>query len=891
MNIFKKINKSMITIGLLIVMSIGLIACTDDSAKQFTVSFDADNGSTNTSVVVEENTTVAKPADPYKEGYTFLYWTNNGTEFNFYSLVTQDLNLKASYTIDSYTINFDTNGGSELTNSTLTFNYGSEVTFETPTKDGYTFAGWFDGTTEYTSGTWTTVLSTDLNLVAKWVVYYDISYELNGGTNGDNPESFTSEYPITLEDATKRGYEFLGWYTDSGFSNEVTSTSDLTGNVTLYAKFNIATYTISYNLNGGTNGSNPSTYTVENPVFLADASKEGYTFRGWYTSADFSGSAITNLNSYTEDITLYARFTAISYTIHYELYDGENGNNNPYSYTIEDSFTLNDATKSGFEFLGWYTDSEFTNQITSISNSTENITLYAKFTIANYTITYDLNGGVNGDNPSTYNVESSVTLNNPTKTGAVFIGWFTTADFSGNMVSNLDEFTGNITLYAWFDAITYTITYNTDGGSTGNNPSTYTVDTSHTLDNASKNGFEFLGWYTESGFTTKVTSTNDLEGNVTLYAKFTIVTYTVSYELNGGTNGNNASSFTIETSFTLESATKAGYNFDGWYKESTFTTKITSTNDLFENVTLYAKFDVITYSISYELNGGTNGSNPTSYTIEDSFTLNDATKEGYTFLGWYTSSDFANKVTSTSDLDGYVVLYARFTVIIYNISYELNGGVNNDRNPETYAITDYVYLANASKDDASFIGWFTSADFSGSALSNLDGLTGDITLYAKFTTTFFTISYDLDGGTNGENPNNYTSEFSINLENAYKNGYTFEGWFTSADFSGSALSNLDTQSGDITLYAKFEIITYTIYYELDGGTNGSNQTSYTIEDSFTLNDATKDGYTFLGWFTSELGNSTGGDESTDKDEDESEITSIEVGTTGNITLFARWEAI
>ena len=214
-------------------------------------------------------------------------------------------------------------------------------------------------------------------------------------------------------------------------------------------------YTITYELDGGTNApENPAGYNVETgTITLKDPVKTGYTFAGWYKDGGFTTQITEITQGSTGNITLYAKWELVSYTITYELDGGTNAEENPASYNVEtETITLKAPTKDKYDFKGWYKDGEFTDEITEIvQGTTGNITLYAKWELESYTITYELDGGTNApENPASYNVETgTITLKAPTKDGFAFTGWFESPDFSTTEVKEITQgSTGDKTLYA-----------------------------------------------------------------------------------------------------------------------------------------------------------------------------------------------------------------------------------------------------------------------------------------------------------------------------------------------------------------------------------------------------------------------------------------------------------
>jgi uncharacterized repeat protein (TIGR02543 family) len=361
--------------------------------------------------------------------------------------------------------------------------------------------------------------------------------------------------------------------------------------------------------------------------------------------------------------------------------------------------------------------------------------------------------------------------------------------------------------------------------------------------------------------------------------------HSISYVLNGGTvSGTNPSSYKESTGVSsFKPAAKAHYAFDGWYSDAAFKNKVTSiAAGSTSNYTLYAKFVAKSHTISYVLNGGTvSGANPSSYKEHEGVaSFKSATKAHYAFDGWYSDAAFKNKVNriavgSTSNYN----LYAKFTPKSHTISYVLNGGTVSGTNPSSYKEHEGVSsFKSAAKKYFTFDGWYSDAAFKNKVSRIAVGSTTNYTLYAKFAPKSHTISYVLNGGAvSGTNPTSYKESVGVSsFKPATKAHYTFEGWFIDAAFKNKVSRIAVGSSNNYTLYAKFEAITHTIQYVLDGGSNASgNPTSY--EESVgvaSFAPATKAGFTFEGWYSDATFNN--------------KVESVASGTENDVTLYAKW---
>jgi uncharacterized repeat protein (TIGR02543 family) len=338
-----------------------------------------------------------------------------------------------------------------------------------------------------------------------------------------------------LQAPTKAGYTFNGW------ANSGTIPAGSSGNKTFTASWSPIDYTITYDLDGGTNSSsNPASYTIEDSLITLQApTKAGYTFNGWSNSGTIETGSTGNKN-------FTASWSIASYTITYDLDGGTNSSSNPALYTIENpKITLQAPTKAGYTFNGW------SNSGTIETGSTGNKTFTASWALASYTITYDLDGETNDpSNPTEYNIESSdITLLPPTtaKVGYIFDSWLPTDTIETGS-------TGNKTFTASWTPITYTITYDLDGGTNNSsNPTSYKI-TDHTivLQDPTKEGYTFTGWTSGSKEISVIPEKST--GNMTLVANWVKTEYTMTLRTdeNGSATALSPTTLLPNESFTFK---------------------------------------------------------------------------------------------------------------------------------------------------------------------------------------------------------------------------------------------------------------------------------------------------------------------------------------------------
>ncbi len=245
-----------------------------------------------------------------------------------------------------------------------------------PTRDGYKFLGWYDGDKVFTLPT--SKVYEDTTLTAKWEKEifdkYKVSFVLEGEDIKDQEVEFDTNATKPKVDP-KEGYEFDGWYTDSGFTSKFDFSSPIKSNLTLYARWKKKKYTVSFVLEG----EEISNQNVEFDSQAAEPkieTREGFEFDGWYTDPKFTNKF--NFSSpIKSNLTLYARWKKKKYTVSFVL-EGEEISNQNVEFDSQ-AAEPKIETREGFEFDGWYTDSEFKKEFDFSSPIKSNLTLYARW--------------------------------------------------------------------------------------------------------------------------------------------------------------------------------------------------------------------------------------------------------------------------------------------------------------------------------------------------------------------------------------------------------------------------------------------------------------------------------------------------------------------------------
>ncbi len=367
--------------------------------------------------------------------------------------------------------------------------------------------------------------------------------------------------------------------------------------------------------------------------------------------------------------------------------------------------------------------------------------------------------------------------------------------------------------------VVYTVTFDSQEASTAANPATITL-TAPVLTTGTfptdpiKTGYTFGGWWTKAlGQGTQFTTVTTVSKNITLYAKWTVITLDVIFDSQGGSAvvGINPTFGSLITK--PSDPTRTGYTFGGWYKEAPCLTAWNFASDtLLAATTLYAKWIVNNYAVTFDSQGGSavDGINPAFGSLITKPT--DPTKTGYFFGGWYKEAPCLTAWNFTSDtLLNTTTLYAKWTVKTYEVTFDTQVGV----------IVKGVNLAFGSlitkpadptKTGFTFEGWYKEATCLTAWNFTTDTVLTRTILYARWTLKKYVVTYDSQGAEVEANPTSSIVTFpSVNLTTfttpPTKNGWALEGWWTEPNGEGTKFTTSTTVSTDLTLYAHWVIST------------------------------------------------------------------------------------
>ncbi|MGN0482402.1 MAG: DUF5722 domain-containing protein [Lachnospiraceae bacterium] len=324
-----------------------------------------------------------------------------------------------------------------------------------------------------------------------------------------------------------------------------------------------------------------------------------------------SGEVLENQVVVSKDMHLQAVLTPVKYVIVFDKNAQDAEGSMPQQemmYGEKTPLTGCVFTREGYVFDGWaltaqgertYEDLQEVNGVGQIEKEGDQLCLYATWREKEYSITYHVEDGENDpENPATYYRSSeTIKLKAPTRKGYAFEGWYASENDQEPVTEIQTGSEGNLELYAKWKKETYTITYHTNGGklaSTEERTYVFDPDADFELAEPTRRGYTFAGWYAQKECTTKIEKIEKGSiGDIDLYAKWTAQKYKITYQLDGGKNhAKNPKTYTIESNVKLQTPTKKGYFFLGWYTDKKYKTSVNEikTGTIGEK-TFYAKWE------------------------------------------------------------------------------------------------------------------------------------------------------------------------------------------------------------------------------------------------------------------------------------------------------------
>lgn len=833
--------------------------------------------------------------------------------------------LKLYYSRDTFTVTFDAGEGTLNGDETQELKHGAAVVTNEPARTGYGFGGWYtDASCSDDKRFDGSMPPENIILYAKWVAG-QVSYKTEHyvmDVNGEYPAIATAsesktdfaDSEIILAELKNASFEVENGieYKEAKIGEEVQTVANVLADNSLVVKlyYERMTHELSWNLDGGAadNDYTEGLVYYDAPIAVpGNVKKTGYTF-AW--------NEVPETKMPARSLNYIAEWTANRYTVIFSANDGtDRMMTQIFEYDEEKSLEKNTFERRGYDFEGWavvndgnaaYGNSEAVSNLTDTQNGT--VTLYAVWKPVSYNVAYHTEHSSAQD--SSYTIENGIALPDLTETGYTFEGWYENKAFEGEPVTIIPSgSTGNKEFFAKWTENTYTVVFYANDGTDGyaEQHFAFTEEKELAKNTFERAGYTFEGWsavaggnvmYHDEASVSKLTAEDNQK--IALYAVWKPISYEIMYHTAYGSVQNG--SYTVENTVTLPIPAETGYTFGGWYVEESLegeavTAILSGSTGLKE---FYAKWTENTYTVTFYANGGNGEIAPQTfnYTEEKKLNANSFTRSGYTFAGWAQSAsgakiyDDSQSVSSlTSEANGRIDLYAVWTLDTYDISYILNGGMNNADNPSQYDITTgAVTLAAPQRTGYTFGGWYTDEAFSAEASDPAisEGETGDRAFYAKWTPNSYYVSFNGNGGDGSMASQSFMYDAAVKAltgNTFMQNGYSFKSWNTKADGSGVAYADraevrnmTDIPNGTVTLYAQWAPVTYTISYNLYGGTNAlKNPAGYTIEsDSIVFAEPTHstEGNVFAGWYTDSGFNNA--------------ITEVPTGSTGNIALYAKW---
>ena len=529
----EKKKKILIGVGiaLVLILLLVLIFFFCFKKEEYSVTFKVDDKIYKTLDEVKEGTKIDLPAKPTKEGYTFEGWYVDGEKFDFDTKINENLQLEARFSINTYTVTFDFNN--ETKNEEVKVKYNEKVTKpKQPKKDGYNFIGWYIDEDEFD---FNKTIKKDTTITAKWTkdttAKYTVEHYLMGVDGKYKNANLIERFNGTIGDKvtpTVKKYD--------GFTSPVKETVEIkeddSTNVKYYYERNKYTITVTGD-EGTSDTTGTGTYYYGSKIKIGATLNKGYNISSWNNknknlSFDYTvGDSDTTFTITTKLIKYNIKYLAV-------LKNGEVtlDTDNPTSYTVKDTITLNVPSVEGYTFKNYTLNNEEIIDNTILEGTTGDLVVKALFDINKYNVEFKTElGKFNSDEERKIKVEYQSLIPNsndpyyiPMRDYYEFTGWSLNKESEEQTLYdfNTPMGTDNITLYPIWEPIEYKIEYKLNSDeicSSCKDYKTYNVESLFTLPVPKRTGYKFDGWITEDNQVIK-TITKGMNGDLVLTAKW-----------------------------------------------------------------------------------------------------------------------------------------------------------------------------------------------------------------------------------------------------------------------------------------------------------------------------------------------------------------------------------
>jgi len=868
-------KKIFLVLGTILMVTV-IVSCN----RTVTITYETNGGTAVESQDAKQLAAIEEPVTT-KTGYTFDGWYKEATlenTFDFSAGSSRNIILYAKWLINEYTISFEPDNNQDIDD--ITDDYQALLTMpDNPKKEGYTFDGWYEDQAYTTKFESLRMGAKDLTLYAKWdpIIYvikfiadgsvidtrtvqhgqsitnvpdvpsktgYEGSWDITDFTNIENEfevaaiyeklvfsVTFVDQDGITYDtqsvaygnkviapatEPTKVGFNFLGY-------SKSLDTFIVTEDIEITVLFAPITYTVTFKGYQGVVIESQTIQHGQDAIAPELSIPNGYTFVSW--DIDFK--------NVTETLNVQAIFEPVEYQISFDANGGTYQNDSSLLLITKDygdkTGIPEQPTKEGYTFVGWFSNMAGTGEQRLFTNLTtmplNGLYLYAKWSLNNYTITYENTFNQQHGNGSNFNVLTETIQLNPAlnRTNYTFTGWFD-AEVDGNLVTEIPlGTTGNMTLYARWTPIDYTVTFNVDG------VLTY-VDVTY-LKTIELSDIPVL---TEKVHYNDTLPTWDVSpigyqvlGNITFTAIYVANTYTITFDSQDGSTVDPISGLYGQVITLTQLPTKAEHTFAGWYVDQALTTQYTF--DTFnESLMLYAKwtqYPVLEFYVE-----GMAVSQISKAAGMPITQPSDPTLQHYIFDNWYDAETGGNIYVFDTMPTEDTIVYARWIPVTYTIIFDIDGVLTELNIPYLDTITAAQVPIITSKDHYDDV----EAVWDNEPIGHQ--VVGDDTFTALYTADLMQVSFELNGG---EDIDDVLVSYNDTLNapmTPSRDGYSFVAWY-----SDESLINLydfnDLVTSDFMLYATWERnyydISVTAHFEkeslVDEGTILSDGASLTYD--------------------------------------------------------------